>query len=287
MRDYNRTLWENNKTVIDAESLNNIEDQLLIITGSMFEDSERMKVIEDTLPMKANINHTHDDLATTVSIDKVKSDLENSINIVKTDLISSINTLKAEIQTELKKYYDHAEIEDNILKLYSNNVLLTSLTLPVLQNPAMKSICGEFLCGDLNCDDFPSVMNEVSPLSYDKTIWQDGVTPVNAANLNKIENKLLELSNKITELSEQGFDLADNIIHTGATAPTTTKGLWIDNSDEDDLSIANPLVEQFAEVLSKHQEQINQLFYLTDAYLDDGLFEEENITEEEFDGGEF
>lgn len=311
MRDYNRTLWENNKTVVDADNLNNIEDQLLIITNSMAEELERVQIIEDTLPMKANINHTHEDLATIENLDNIKNELESSINNVKvnidnitqdidivkidvkglkTELISSIESLKLEIKEEFKKYYDHAEIEDNVLKLYSNNILLTSLQLPVGQAPTIKSICGEFLCGEEVCNDYSiesSLLNEINTLSYDKTIWQDGVTPVNATNLNKIENKLLELSDKLQELSETGVDLADNFIHTGSETPTSTKGIWIDNSDNEELAISNPIVEQFAAAIKKQQEQIAELFYITDAYLDDGLFEDDDSIAEEFDGGVF
>lgn len=272
MKDYSRTLWENNKTVVDADNLNNMEDQLLIITGSLKEEIDRVQVIEDTLPMKANVNHTHDDLAKVVDVDNIRIQLQ-----------SSIDSLKLEIQEEFKKYYDHAEIEDNVLKLYSNNVLLTSLELPVGQAPALQSICGEFLCGEEVCNDYPSVLS----LLYEKTIWEDGVTPVNAANLNKIENKLLELSDKLQQLSETGVDLTDNFIHTGSETPTSTKGLWIDNSDEDEISLANPIVEQFAAAIKKQQEQIAELFYLTDAYLDDGLFEDDDSDAEEFDGGVF
>lgn len=311
MRDYNRTLWENNKTVVDADNLNNIEDQILVITGTMAEELERVQIIEDTLPMKANINHTHEDLATIKNLDTIKNELTSSINDVKTnvdivtenvdtiktdvnglkaELISSIESLKLEIKEEFKKYYDHAEIEDNVLKLYSNNVLLTSLQLPIAQAPILRSICGDFLCGDLPCNDYPtsiSSLNEVETFSYSKTIWQDGITPVNAANLNKIEDKLLELSDMLQKLSETGVDLADNFIHTGSETPTSTKGIWIDDSDNEELVISNPMVEQIAAAIKKQQEQIAELFYLTDAYLDDGLFEDDDSIAEEFDGGVF
>lgn len=291
MKNYDKTLWENNKTIVDAEKLNNIEDQIQIITNTVIEDSQQIEVIKETLPMKANINHIHDNYASNTEVDSIRENIETMSNTISSNqsdieaLTNSINVLKTELQEEFKKYYDNAEIEDNVLKLYSNNVLLTSLTLPVGQAPALKSICGDFLCGDLNCDDYE--YNTLSSRSYERTIWQNGVTPVNADNLNKIENKLLELSDKLKELSETGVDLADNFIHTGSNEPDTTKGLWIDESDEEELFIADPLLEQIAEVLNKHQKQIDELFYLTDAYLDDGLFEEEDDETENLDGGIF
>ena len=294
MRDYNRTLWENNKTVVDAENLNNIEDQLLTITSAIAGEIEKVKVIEDTLPMKANVNHTHDDLATIADVNGIRKQITTMSDRISSnesnvqEAIKSINTLKDELKLEFKKYYDNAVIENNTLKLYSNNVLLTSLKLPVGQAATMKSICGNFLCGEANCDDYP-VTSQISKKdkSYTKTLWKDGVTPVNALNLNKIEDKLLELSQKLKELSEAGVDLADNFIHIGSEIPTSIKGIWIDNSDNEELALSNPIVEQFAETIKKQQSQIAELFYLTDAYLDDGLFEDENDDTEEFDGGVF
>lgn len=271
MRNYNRTLWENNKTVVDAENLNNIEDQVQILTNTTIENSRDLEIVKDTLPMKANINHTHDDLATAIDIENIRN---------------SIEELKTELQQEFNKYYDNAEIEDNTLKLYSHGVLLTSLRLPVGQAHQLRAICGEFLCGDLNCDDYDDYGSRT--LSYEKTIWQDGITPVNAHNLNKIENKLLELSQKLQELSETGVDLADSFIHTGSEIPSTTKGIWIDESDTEELALSNPLIEQIATALQKQQKQINELFYLTDAYLDDGLFEDDETEDiENLDGGIF
>ena len=261
MKDYNRTLWENNKTIVDAEYLNNMEDQLLIITNSVNNEIDKVQVIEETLPMKANINHTHEDLATTTEIEQIQA---------------SIEILKLELREEFKKYYDNAEIEDNVLKLYSNGVLLTSLNLPVGQAHVLESICGEFLCGEVNCNDYPTTQTK----SYEKTVWQDGVTPVNAFNLNKIETKLLELSVKLQELS-------NSLIHTGPNPPALKKGLWIDNTDRAAVSLADPLIEQLTKTIKKQQKQIDELFYLTDSYLDDGEFEDDNDDSEILDGGIF
>ena len=267
MKNYNRTLWENNKTVVDAEYLNNIEDQVQILTNATIENSQDLEIVKETLPMKANLHHTHDDL------------------ISNAEVISHINALKEELMLEFNKYYDNADIVGDTLNFYSNGILLNRLKLPSMQTPEVRqAICGLFLCGELNCDDY-----DYSPRStmYEQTIWEDGVTPVNAHNLNKIENKLLDLSQKLQELSENGIDLADNFIHTGSAIPSTTKGIWIDNSDEEEMSLADPLIEQFAQALRKHQQQIDELFYLTDAYLDDGLFEDEDDETENLDGGIF
>lgn len=286
MRDYNRTLWENNKTVVDADNLNNIEDQLLIITGSLGEEAEKIKIIEDTLPMKANVNHTHDDLVSIEDVNSIKSDLESSIDNTTTELLSCIDELRTEIKKDLRKYYKDVDIQGNTLYFYSDE-MVTAIQLPVAQAPIIKSICGEFLCGEETCNDYNVNASSREVRSYDMTVWTDGVTPVNANNLNKIEQNIFLLSEKIRELSETGIDLADSFIHTGSSTPSTTKGIWIDNSDESEVILADTIVEQFAAALKKQQEQIAELYYITDAYLDDGLFEDDETIAEEFDGGEF
>lgn len=286
MKDYSRTLWENNKTVVDADNLNNIEDQLLIITGSLGEEVEKIKIIEDTLPMKANINHTHDDLATIEDFNSMKIEIDTAIDDTTTELLSCIDELRTEIKNELKKYYNNVDIQGNTLYFYTDSSI-TAIQLPVAQAPAIKSICGDFLCGEQTCNDYSTSVLSENLITYDMTLWENGITPVNADNLNKIERNIFLLTEKVKELSETGIDLADSFIHTGSTTPSTTKGIWIDNSDEEETILSNTIVEQFAAALKKQQEQIAELYYITDAYLDDGLFEDDETIAEEFDGGEF
>lgn len=286
MKDYSRTLWENNKTVVDADNLNNIEDQLLIITGSLGEEVEKIKIIEDTLPMKANINHTHDDLATIEDFNSMKIEIDTAIDDTTTELLSCIDELRTEIKNELKKYYNNVDIQGNTLYFYTDSSI-TAIQLPVAQAPAIKSICGDFLCGEQTCNDYSTSILSENLITYDMTLWENGITPVNADNLNKIERNIFLLTEKVKELSETGIDLADSFIHTGSTTPSTTKGIWIDNSDEEETILSNTIVEQFAAALKKQQEQIAELYYITDAYLDDGLFEDDETIAEEFDGGEF
>lgn len=287
MRDYNRTLWENNKTVVDAESLNNVEDQLQVLTVNSVDNNSRIAEIEITLPMKANINHsheeyslkehTHNDFTTNEEFGKIKGDVEA--------LIAEFNKLKEELGSEFKKYFDDAAVEEDMLHLYSHGVLLKSLKLPKGQGPALASICGEFLSGDLNCGDGTEYSLD---RTYDPTLWQDGVTPVNAHNLNKIENKLVELTDKIVQIEQEGVDIGGLLIHVGPTAPTSTTALWIDNTDEDaDEVIDNTILDSIASVLQDHKEKFAELFFLTDAYLDDGEFTDTAEPENIIDGGAF
>lgn len=286
MRDYNRTLWENNKTVVDADNLNNIEDQLLIITGSLGETIETVQIIEDTLPMKANVVHTHEDLATVEDVSTLRLEVDNSIDEATSELLSCIDELRTEIKTDLSKYYNNVDIQGNTLYFYTDSSV-TAIQLPVAQAPIIKSICGDFLCGEQTCNDYSANVLSENIKTYDMTLWQNGITPVNADNLNKIERNIFLLTEKVKELSETGIDLADSFIHTGSDTPSTTKGIWIDNSDESEVTLADTIVEQFAAALKKQQEQIAELYYITDAYLDDGLFEDDESIAEEFDGGEF
>ena len=57
MKNYDKTLWQNNKTVVDADYLNNIEDQVQILTLNSIKNNEKLQVIENTLPMKAAKDH--------------------------------------------------------------------------------------------------------------------------------------------------------------------------------------------------------------------------------------
>lgn len=273
MKDYDKTLWQNNKTVVDAEKLNNIEDQVQSLTIGTGDINNRLQTVEDTLPMKAAKDHTHDNYANVMHT-------HNEFN----DITESIELLKTELQEEFKKYFDNAEVEENILNLYSHGVLLKSLELPVGQAPSIKAICGEFLCGESNCDDIV----EGRAVSYDKTIWENGVTPVNAANLNKIENKLFELVEAINNLEQNGgTGTSTDCIHAGPEAPANKKGLWIDTADESTDSIDDPVLDQIRDSLKQQRLHIDELFYLVDGYLDDGLFEDSSEDENILDGGIF
>lgn len=296
MKNYDRTLWENNKTVVDAEKLNNVEDQLLVLTDSFIVNDKRIQVVEDTLPMKANTNHTHseyalvdhthEDLATNESLKDYSTKAE--LELAKNTLESQINVLKSELNEEFKKYVDNVEIEGNQLKLYSNGKLLKTITLPETQTPAVKALCGSFLAGQAVAGQglFPK-MNFLAINPNGPTNWQDGVTPVNAENLNKIETKILDLFNKVNKLEQANGDV-DAFLHIGSEPPVATTGLWINNSDEEVEDILdNQALESIKAVLNQHKSLIDELLYITDGLLDDGDFLDNNDDTNNLDGGIF
>lgn len=47
---------------------------------------------------------------------------------------------------------------------------------------------------------------------YDKTIWIDGQTKLNAENLNKIENMIEELCKKVDELEKKVNNYEKNLV---------------------------------------------------------------------------
>ena len=276
--NYVKTLWENNKTVVDAENLNKIEDELYNLTVATVSANKDIDNIKDELSMKANINHTHTDL--NEKVEDLEDTLSTKADVDHThlDLDEKIQSLKEEIFIEFNKYFDDVTIdEDNYIHFYSNQVLIKSLKLPTSTSKEVKAICGDILCGEAVAG---QALSRASSHGYTPTIWQDGITPVDAENLNKIENKILELTS-ILESQSSG-------VHIGDEQPIDTTMLWVDTDDEDiNESDANDIIELFAEAIRKHETKINELFYITDAYLDDGEFEDENSEEQNLDGGIF
>lgn len=271
MKSYDKTLWENNKTVVDADYLNNIENQVQILTLNAVQNNSSIQYIEDTLPMKSNINHTHDD---------INSNLE--------ELITEFNTLKEELGTELSKYFNDVRLVDNILQFYNDNTLLKSLELPAVSSPKIRAICGEVLCGEVVSNQGLETIINNKAKSYNPTIWEDGVTPINAANLNNIETKIVELVTIVEEIVNNGGTVSGGNVYIGDTEPTDTNVLWVDNSDEQtELLLDNSAIEAFSQILREHSDNIKELFYLSDAYLDDGEFTDTEESDYILEGGIF
>lgn len=117
---YEKTLWKDNITVVDAENLNKMEDTLFDLSLAASENSKALEIVEEKLNMKSNNGHTHNDLASLKDLELIREE----INLVDEEL----DSLKGEVSEEFKKYIDNAEIdEDNVLHLYSNGKLLKSI----------------------------------------------------------------------------------------------------------------------------------------------------------------
>lgn len=66
---------------------------------------------------------------------------------------------------------------------------------PVDPPEELLSIVGMFLCGQMPVGyGKPLTEGQQKDVRYAPTLWRDGITPVNAINLNKIENELLRLA---------------------------------------------------------------------------------------------
>lgn len=183
MQNYNKTLWENNVTVIDADKLNNIENQMDALTRVQGQDAEQFIEVKNMISLKANASHSHEKYESEIAV-----------------LDQELRQLKAEI-SDTAKYFDEVRLDGLNLVFYSKGVEAQSIKLPSNLSPSARAMCGEFLAGELNCGE------NVSNYSLDieaGTTWVDGQTPVNAENLNKIENKLVEIAKKIAWLEENG-----------------------------------------------------------------------------------
>ena len=113
---------------------------------------------------------------------------------------------------------DDVRLEDNVLNFYAEGELITSITLP--EQARAKAICGEFLCGDLTVGEgIEKGIRESGPK------WIDGVTPVNAQNMNEIEDKLKAHQEALNELLY--VPLTINLTSNKQT--TLEKGTIIDN----------------------------------------------------------
>lgn len=266
MKNYDKTLWENNKTIVDAEKLNNVEDQIQVLTLTTVKNNDRLQIIEDTLPMKANVDHTHQELHNTL-----------------VTLERKFNSLIEELGQEFGKYFDDVVLEGTTLHFYSNEELKKSIELPTIASNEARAICGEAICGEVLVSQ--GLLKAFK--SYNPTIWEDGVTPINAENLNNIENKIVELVSTVDNILANGGSVDSNI-HIGNTEPTNKNDLWIDNSDEEpESTLDESVIEAFASVLREHGDQIKELFYLSDAYLDDGDFTNTEESDYILEGGIF
>ena len=146
-------------------------------------------------------------------------------------------------------------------------------------------MCGQVVCGQgVTSPDSRAITS-----SYNPTIWKDGFTPVNAANLNNIENKIIELVATVEKIIDNGGNVEfESEIYIGDTEPTNTEVLWIDNSDEEPESqIEESIIESISNLLREHSDKLDELFYLSDAYLDDGDFTDIEETKYIIEGGIF
>lgn len=65
-------------------------------------------------------------------------------------------------------------------------------------------------------------------MAYNKTVWQNGVTPINEDNLNKIENELETLDGDVTTLNTDVETLDNNKANISDLSTVATSGKYED-----------------------------------------------------------
>lgn len=158
--------------------------------------------------------------------------------------IDHVNEIKEMLQ---EKIDDVVLTENNVLEFYADGVLKKSIQLP---SKFASAICGEFLCGELTVGEGVS-LNRVS--EYVPTEWIDNVTPVNAFNLNKIEDKLVLLSRQV--------ETSLGVIHVGDEEPDTSYEIWVDTSDVTEVTskIEDSIIDEFRSICIFLQTEITKL----------------------------
>lgn len=150
-----------------------------------------------------------------------------------------------EIQKVLNEKFDDVELTENgILNFYANKILKKSIQLPT---KFARAICGEFLCGELEVG--YNTTQTFSAIDLSKpTVWVDNETPVNAFNLNTIENKILALKDLLS-----GY-------HMGTTPPSDTNLIWIDTTDDEfDNTIDSSILDELKATITAMQNKITKL----------------------------
>ena len=152
--------------------------------------------------------------------------------------ISSLKDIFSTIDHTHKNKIDDVVIEGNILKFYADNVLIKEIKLPANIDAESRAVCGEFLCGELLVGEGLSVKarNEVFK-------WVDGVTPVNAENLNAIEEKLFKQQHYVGELP-----------------PIDTDITWYDTTSSSiDETLDSLIIKELKSIISDMSSQISYL----------------------------
>ena len=166
--------------------------------------------------------------ATSIDVIDIEGNFESSN--VEGCLKELSNTLNLKIDDVLLD-------ENNVLTFYSGKNIIKKIELPTSK---VKAICGTFLAGELNVGEgLETQRNKLG----EPTQWIDNVTPVNAFNLNKIEQKLLVLS----ELVQSG----NNNVFVGELEPDVECDVWIDTSEVDNVTknISDDIILEFREKL--------------------------------------
>ena len=156
--------------------------------------------IEAKLTNKSKLNvklNTEDNLSCSASIGIKGPKGEDGYTPIKgvdyftQEDIDSLKDIFSQLDHTHTNKIDDVRLEDNVLNFYADGELITSVELPTRS----KAICGEFLCGELTVGE-----GIEKSLRTESPKWIDGVTPVNAQNMNEIEDKLKAHQEALNEL---------------------------------------------------------------------------------------
>lgn len=149
MQQYQKTLWENNKTIIDAEKLNKLEEQTSNLTLALTTNQKKIDSVITTLDTASKDIET----IQTTMVNKAN---ENAIEELKTQLKSvsnEMNTLKSELddlKIKTANSINDISLDKNKLNFYSNGTLIKTIELPKSESNTIAA-CDMFKCDELSC----------------------------------------------------------------------------------------------------------------------------------------
>ena len=105
--------------------------------------------------------------------------------------IDSLKDIFSQVEHTHYNKIDNVELDEFVLNFYAEGIIVKSIEIP----KRTVAICGEFLSGEVFVGE--GVENSTS---RNQPKWVDGVTPVNAKNMNEIEDKLKAHQEALDEL---------------------------------------------------------------------------------------
>ena len=153
--------------------------------------------------------------------------------------IDSLKDIFSQVEHTHYNKIDNVELDGFILNFYAEGIIVKSIEIP----KRAVAVCGEFLSGEVFVGEGVETL-----ASKTQPKWVDGVTPVNAKNMNEIEDKL------------RACEIALSEIHIGEEPPNEDSLVWIDTSSVDVLKpITDDALSEIKNTFISLQEQINIL----------------------------
>ena len=152
--------------------------------------------------------------------------------------IDSLKDIFSQVEHTHYNKIDNVELDGSILNFYAEGIIVKSIEI----SKRAVAICGEFLSGEVFVGEGVETL-----ASKTQPKWVDGVTPVNAKNMNEIEDKL------------RACEIALNELYIGENPPQDSV-VWIDTSSVDVLKpITDDALSEIKNTFIFLQEQINIL----------------------------